>query len=77
MRRKHKATAKPDGRLLGDYLRAHPGAAAVLHKHGVSVCSGCFITLFSPPEKAAAYHAVPDPAAFVRDLRRAASRKKR
>ena len=74
MRRKHKA--KPDGRVLGDYLKDHPGAAAVLHKHGVNVCSGCFITLFSSPEKAAAYHAVPDPAAFARDLRRAAARKR-
>lgn len=77
MRRKHKAKAKPDGRVLGDYLRSHPGAAAVLHKHGVQVCSGCVITLMSSPEKAASYHAVPDPAAFARDLRRAAARKKR
>ena len=77
MRRKHSPKPKPDGRVLGDYLRAHPGAAAVLHKHGVQVCSGCVITLLSSPEKAAAYHAVPDPAAFARDLRRAASKKKR
>lgn len=77
MRRKHKAKARPAGKLLGDYLRGHPGAAAVLHKHGINVCSGCFITFFSTPEKAAAYHAVPDPAAFARDLRRAAARKRR
>ncbi len=38
---------------------------------GVNFCSGCFITLFSSPEKAAAYHAVPDIEAFKKDLRSA------
>ncbi|TBR22864.1 hypothetical protein EPO15_07130 [bacterium] len=75
MPRKHKP--KADGRLLADYLRATTRVAAVLHKHGVQVCSGCVITLLSTPEKAASYHAVPDPAAFARDLRRAAAKKRR
>lgn len=75
MPRKHKPA--PDARTLGEILRAAPKAVAVLHKHGVQVCSGCIITLSSTPEKAASYHAVPDPAAFARDLRRAASRRPR
>ncbi|MDE2291770.1 MAG: hypothetical protein KGL53_06775 [Elusimicrobia bacterium] len=61
---------------MGDILREHPEAASVLAKHGVQVCSGCFITFFSTPEKAAAYHAVPDPKAFARDLAKAVRRKK-
>lgn len=72
MPRKRKAEV-----FLGEILRKHPEAAAVLHKHGVQVCSGCVITLLSTPEKAAAYHAVPDPAAFARDLRKASSRRRR
>lgn len=75
MPRKHKASRKAEA-LLGELLKASPKAAAVLAKHGVQVCSGCFITLFSTPEKAAAYHAVPDPKAFARDLRRAAGRRR-
>lgn len=75
MPRKHKP--KADGRILADYLRATTRVAAVLHKHGVQVCSGCVITLLSTPEKAASYHAVPDTAAFARDLRRAAAKKRR
>jgi len=59
-----KATFKD----LGDVLRQHPEAAEVLHKHGVHVCSGCYITFFSDPEKAAAYHAVPDIKKFISDL---------
>lgn len=75
MPRKHKP--KADARILADYLRATTRVAAVLNKHGVQVCSGCVITLLSSPEKAAAYHAVPDPAAFARELRRAAAKKRR
>ena len=76
MPRKHKAPARA-GELLSDILRRAPEAVRVLQKHGVQVCSGCFITFFSTPEKAAAYHAVPDPKAFARDLLRAAARKKK
>ena len=73
MARKHKP-AKKAVPSLGDILRRHPKAVAVLHKHGVQVCAGCVITLSSTPEKAAAFHAVPDAAAFARDLRKASSR---
>ncbi|MBI3297315.1 MAG: hypothetical protein HYZ75_04065 [Elusimicrobia bacterium] len=76
MARKHKAAA-PAGPSLGEILRRNPKAIAVLHKHGVQVCSGCVITLGSTPEKAASYHAVPDPAAFARDLKKAVARTRR
>ena len=42
---------------------------AVLSRHGVYFDAGTFITLSSTPEKAAAYHAVPDKKKFLRDLR--------
>ena len=61
--------AEEEFRDLGDVLRRHPEAAQVLHKHGINVCSGCYITFFSSLEKAAAYHAVPDPKGFLKDLR--------
>lgn len=75
MPRKHKGPRRPEA-LLGDILKGSPKAAAVLAKHGVQVCSGCLVTLFSTPEKAAAYHAVPDPKAFARDLKRAVGRRR-
>lgn len=74
MARRHKSP-KAGAVSLGDILKRHPKAVAILHKHGVQVCAGCVITLSSTPEKAAAYHAVPDAAAFARDLRKAASRR--
>jgi len=43
----------------------------VLDKHGVTFCAGCYLTLSSPVEKAAAYHAVPDTAKFLKDLEKA------
>lgn len=52
-------------------VQEHPAVLKVLDKHGVTFCAGCFITLASPLEKAAAYHAVPDLKAFLRDLCRA------
>ncbi|MBI5597744.1 MAG: hypothetical protein HY928_16780 [Elusimicrobia bacterium] len=75
MPRKHRALRRREP-LLGDILRESPEAAAVLAKHGVQVCSGCLVTLNSTPEKAAAYHAVPDPKAFARDLKRAVGRRR-
>ena len=43
----------------------------VLHRHGVHFCAGCLLTLTATLEKVAAYHAVPDTRAFLRDLGRA------
>jgi hypothetical protein len=48
----------------------------VLEKHGVYFDAGTFITLSSSPEKAAAYHAVPDLKAFLRDLEKALKKRR-
>ncbi len=40
--------------VLGDLIRKNPKLLAVLDKHGVSFCAGCYLTLFSPPERVAA-----------------------
>lgn len=56
---------------LGELLLKNPRVLAVLRRHGVHFCAGCYITLFSSPQKAASYHAVPDVDAFLRDLRAA------
>ena len=71
--RKHsrRASKKPSrGPVLGELLRRHPGILEVLYEHGVHFCPGCYLTLFSSPERAAAYHAVRDKKAFLSDLRR-------
>ncbi|MBI5631675.1 MAG: hypothetical protein HY921_12425 [Elusimicrobia bacterium] len=58
-------------RTLGRLIKEHPEVLAVLDRHGVSFCAGCFLTLFSSVERAAAYHAVSDRAAFLKDLEKA------
>ncbi len=58
-------------RTLGPLLARHPNVLKVLAKHGVVFCPGCFLTLFSPLRKAAAYHAVPNLESLLGDLRRA------
>jgi hypothetical protein len=56
---------------LGDLIAKNRKVLAVLDKHGVTFCAGCFLTLFSPVERAAAYHAVPDRKKFLQDLEKA------
>lgn len=54
---------------LFELLREDPARVlAVLDRHGVYLDGGTFVTLASTPEKAAAYHAVPDKKKFLRDL---------
>jgi hypothetical protein len=54
---------------LFDVMRADPTRVAqVLRRHGVYFDPGTFLTLSAAPEKAAAYHAVRDRGAFLRDL---------
>lgn len=53
---------------LGPLIARHPKVLKVLDKHGVGFCAGCYLTLFSPPERVAAYHAVPDRRRFLSDL---------
>jgi len=56
--------------VLGELIRKNPKLLAVLDKHGVTFCAGCYLTLFSPPERVAAYHAVPNLKKFLGDLKR-------
>ena len=57
---------------LATLLRKHPKLLKVLHEHGIHFCAGCFLTLSSAPERAAAYHGVPDIPRFMKAVRRAA-----
>lgn len=66
---------KRPGVILGALIEGNKAVLEVLDKHGVTFCAGCFITLFSAPQKAAAYHAVPDVKAFLKDLEAAARRR--
>jgi iron-sulfur cluster repair protein YtfE (RIC family) len=67
-----KRRGKIEDAILGELIVNHPKVLEVLDRHGVTFCAGCFITLFSRPEKAAAYHAVGNRKKFLADLRRAA-----
>lgn len=58
-------------RPLGELISANHRVLEVLDRHGISFCAGCFLTLTSPLEKVAAYHAVPDLKGFLSDLKRA------
>ena len=69
--RKHGKAGKVRPRPLGEFIAADRRVLKVLDKHGITFCGGCYLTLFSPPEKAAAYHAVPDVPKFLADLRKA------
>jgi len=57
-------------KTLGPLIGKNAKVLSVLNKHGVHFCAGCYLTLFSPLEKAAAYHAVPNVKKFLDDLRR-------
>lgn len=58
--------------VLGALIEGNEAVLEVLDKHGVTFCPGCYLTLFSSPERAAVYHAVPDVKAFLRELKAAA-----
>lgn len=62
---------------LGALIKGNPKILRVLDKHGVHFCAGCYLTLSSPLDKVAAYHAVPDRDGFVRDIERALSPRKK
>lgn len=61
---------------LADLIGKHPALLEVLDRHGVSFCSGCYLTMTSPLEKVAAYHAVPDLNRFMADVKKALAAKK-
>ncbi|MBI4387157.1 MAG: hypothetical protein HY551_07230 [Elusimicrobia bacterium] len=58
---------------MATLLRKHPRLLRVLHEYGVNFCAGCYLTLSATPEKAAAYHGVPDIPEFVARVRRVVS----
>ena len=68
---KRSRPAGIEARVLGPLLARHPRLLAVLDKHGVTFCAGCFLTLFSSLERVCAYHAVPDLKKFLADVERA------
>lgn len=70
-KRKHGKAGQIKPKPLGELIDANKRVLAVLDKHGITFCAGCYLTLFSAPEKAAVYHAVPDVGRFLADLRRA------
>ncbi len=53
---------------LGAIIGMNPRVLKVLDRYGIVFCPGCYLTLFSTPAKAAAYHAVEDKKSFLRDL---------
>lgn len=65
---------KLEHRLLGPLIQKHPELLHALDKHGVTFCAGCYITLFSPLQAVAGYHAVPDAKKFLKDVRKAIAR---
>lgn len=70
-----KKKARRRGRRvrLADLIAKHPALLEVLDRHGVSFCAGCFLTLTSPLDRVAAYHAVPDRKKFLADVEKALS----
>lgn len=75
VRRPAGASRRKPSPVLGALIDGNRRVLEVLDRHGVTFCPGCFLTLFSSPEKAAVYHAVPDVKAFLRDLAEAARRR--
>ncbi len=73
-RRPHDGGRRKPGLILGALIDGNKRVLEVLDKHGVTFCAGCYLTLFSSPEKAAVYHAVPDVKAFLEELRKASRR---
>ena len=62
--------AKRKPLILIDLLRKNPSRVLrVLAAHGVYFDPVTYLTLTATPEKAAAYHAVPDVMKFLRDLK--------
>ena len=74
IRRKRGKTGTVAPKSLGELIGGGKRVLAVLDKHGITFCAGCYLTLLSPPEKAAVYHAVPNVGKFLVDLRRALGR---
>jgi len=72
---RRRALKKKAGPTLLDLIPKNRRVLAVLDKHGVSFCAGCFLTFSSSLEKVAAYHAVPDHEKFIAELLKAAKKR--
>jgi hypothetical protein len=70
-KRKHGKAGTVKPKPLGELIGRNSRVLKVLDKHGITFCPGCYLTLFSPPAKAAVYHAVPNVEKFLADLRKA------
>lgn len=66
--KKGPARKKREALLLGNLLFQDPILIEVLRRHEVVFCAGCYLTLFSTPERAAAYHGVRDIPRFLKEL---------
>lgn len=69
----HRRASGPD---LGTLLKKEPKLLRLLHQYGIHFCAGCYLTLSATPERAAAYHGVPDPSRFVAALERALDKRR-
>ncbi len=68
-KRRRVGLARREPLLFELLARDRERVLEVLRRHGVYFDAGTVVTLCSTPEKAAAYHAVPDPAGFARELK--------
>lgn len=75
MRRRARRTPAAPARSLVPLIRKSPAVLEVLDRHGVHFCAGCYLTLASPLDRVAAYHAVPDLGRFLGDLAQAVKRR--
>ena len=67
-----KTPQKLRGKTLASLIKDRQDKVLkVMDKHGVTFCAGCYLTLTSPVEKAASYHAVPHVEKFLKDLEKA------
>ena len=57
---------------VGELLRERPSTLAVLDRHGVVFCAGCYFALMDPLSDVVGYHAVHDREALFDELDRAA-----
>lgn len=68
MARKRKRAPRVEGAPLGALIKENAQVLHLLDEYGITFCAGCYLTLFSTPERAAVYHAVPRPKKFLKDL---------
>ena len=66
--RRPRARRRLSQPALGELIAGDPRVLKLLDENGITFCAGCYLTLFSSPERAAVYHAVPNPRRFVAEL---------